>query len=329
MMLKKWWSRRSNGNSDSADLDSSNRHSHDESSNVLLMPTPPTSGDENANNLDPSQKPQIIGSEEKNDASALSDSPSPRSNTWGFVMFRRGSSANKKGHETVASENSQDSQYCEKDSHVDGDSKSTQKSTTRESDNIIISPSSDDEEGVLQCNNEFESLIPENETKNIEDDILILWKRRRQRENGRKFYLPFQSLLGNNNTTSTTIAGNSENSMSNPSHHLAADARMEAGGGCNEENLRALELQSHMESLKLKREKNNYDTMVGMEVMLAEEKAREDILYDLWMSTMYGIDVDEEPEFGWDNLGWYEKLTNDCDDDDDEDIKVEGDILLL
>mmetsp|Transcript_23021 Transcript_23021/g.48118 ORF Transcript_23021/g.48118 Transcript_23021/m.48118 type:complete len:320 (-) Transcript_23021:1454-2413(-) len=318
MMLKKWWSRRSNGNS--ADLDSSHRHSHDESS------TPTTSGDENANNLDPSQLPQIIGSEEKNDASALSDSPSSPSSSWRFVMFRRGSSANKKGHDTVVSENSQDGQYCEKDSHVDGDIKSTQEHPTRESDNIIISPSSGDEEEGAQCDNEFEPLIPVNETKNIEDDILMLWKRRRQRENGRKFYLPFQSLLGNN-TTPITKAGNSEYSMSN---HLAADARMEAGGGCNEDNLRSLDLQSHMESLKLKRETNNYDTMVGMEVMLAEEKEREDILYDLWISSMYGMDVDEEPEFGWDNLGWYETLTNDCDDeyDEDEDIKVESDRLL-
>ena len=52
-----------------------------------------------------------------------------------------------------------------------------------ESDNVVILPSYSDNEGGIQCGNVFESFIPENETKKINDDILVIEKQRRQREN--------------------------------------------------------------------------------------------------------------------------------------------------
>lgn len=35
--------------------------------------------------------------------------------------------------------------------------------------------------------------------------------------------------------------------------------------------------------------------MAVMEVMLSEEKEREDFLYDIWIRSMYDLDMDGEP----------------------------------
>lgn len=55
--------------------------------------------------------------------------------------------------------------------------------------------------------------------------------------------------------------------------------------------------------------------------MLSKEKELEDYLYDLWIQNMSLLADDmvlyyEEPEYGYDNLGWYQQLTK-CDDGED------------
>ena len=48
--------------------------------------------------------------------------------------------------------------------------------------------------------------------------------------------------------------------------------------------------------------------MQVMDVMLTEEKEREDLFYDLWIRDMNDLDMSDEPEFGWDNRGWYKSI---------------------
>jgi len=176
-------------------------------------------------------------------------------------------------------------------------------------------PSSSDEGGCVK-RDEFESLLPENDTLFV-NDILILWKRRRLRGKNGGTLFPFQSLR-ENVTCIKKKPAHAEN-LSDPLHLHASAAtidRMEAGGGCNDENLRALELESHSRPLKK-------CDMADMDVMLSREKEREDLLYDIWLQSIYVLDDSEEPEFGYDNLGWYQTITK-CDEGEDDGTEGEG-----
>jgi hypothetical protein len=89
---------------------------------------------------------------------------------------------------------------------------------------------------------------------------------------------------------------------------------------CNEESDltvgRALELESQLQQDTTQ---NDDDNMMKMTVMLSREKEQEDILFDLWLQTMNDLDICdyEEPEFGYDNKGWYQTLSK-CDDGEDD-----------
>mmetsp|Transcript_6035 Transcript_6035/g.13246 ORF Transcript_6035/g.13246 Transcript_6035/m.13246 type:complete len:475 (-) Transcript_6035:8-1432(-) len=159
------------------------------------------------------------------------------------------------------------------------------------------SPSAD-----IDGRDEFESLLSGHDTACFDEDMLVLWKRRK-RFRGNVMVLGF----GIKEKSATSI------SVLNMASAAASSARMEAGGGCNEENMRALELESHLNSLK-----ERCSGMIHMDIMLAREKEMHDLFweeYEMDMRSMYDIDV--EPEFGWDNLGWYETLaTCECIDDD-------------
>ena len=53
-----------------------------------------------------------------------------------------------------------------------------------------------------------------------------------------------------------------------------------------------------------------------MEIMLAAEKRREDLLYDMWLQDMALMSGDE-PEYGYDGRGWFSTLTQQEDGADD------------
>jgi hypothetical protein len=100
------------------------------------------------------------------------------------------------------------------------------------------------------------------------------------------------------------------------SNKMLGTSQVEAGGGHNEENLRLLELESHLIETK----SNSYidRKMVRMEVMLTNEKEREDLQYEMMVQNMCVVNG-EEPVYGYDNLGWYSTLTQNEDGEDDLD----------
>ena len=83
---------------------------------------------------------------------------------------------------------------------------------------------------------------------------------------------------------------------------MIGTSQIEVGGGRNEENLRSLELESHLI------ETNKTRKMARMEIMMADEKEREDLLYDMWLQDLCEM-AGEEPEYGQDKRGWYSTLT--------------------
>jgi hypothetical protein len=133
-----------------------------------------------------------------------------------------------------------------------------------------------------------------------DDDIFELWKRRQRLK--RKLHIEAPILNRRDDDTSTSIS-------------MLGSVQLEAGGGRNEENLRSLELESHLiDSIS-----NNNGTdkkLARMKVMHAEEKEREDELYEQWLLDMAIIDG-QEPEYGYDNKGWYSTLTQREDGADD------------
>jgi hypothetical protein len=133
-----------------------------------------------------------------------------------------------------------------------------------------------------------------------DDDIFELWKRRRRLK--RKLHIEAPILNRRDDDINTSI-------------NMLGSVQLEAGGGRNEENLRSLELESHL----IDSSSNNNGTdkkLARMKVMHAEEKDREDELYAQWLLDMAIMDG-HDPEYGWDNKGWYSTLTQMEDGADD------------
>ena len=156
-------------------------------------------------------------------------------------------------------------------------------------DNININDG-DDNTSCIQKDDEFESLLPSNNACIIDEHITTLWKRRRR--------WSIQSLLRNRAVQQKSIKcqavlqGDTTNTD-----------RIKAGGGCNIE----------------RRAVSSKDCMQVMDVMLTEEKEREDLLYDLWIRDMNDLDMSDEPEFGWDNRGWYKSIDSNYESEVEDD----------
>ena len=120
--------------------------------------------------------------------------------------------------------------------------------------------------------------------------MTTLWKRRRR--------WSIQSLLRNREVQQKSIKCRAilGNTTTNTD-------RIKAGGGCN--------IERRMVSSK--------DCMQVMDVMLTEEKEREDLLYDLWIRDMNDLDMSDEPEFGWDNRGWYKSIDSNYESGEEDD----------
>lgn len=133
-----------------------------------------------------------------------------------------------------------------------------------------------------------------------DDDIFELWKRRQRLK--RKLHIEAPMLSRRDDAASTSI-------------NMLGSVQLEAGGGRNEENLRSLELESHL--IDSSSNNNGADKkMARMRVMHAEEKEREDMLYEQWLLDIAIIDG-QEIEYGYDNKGWYSTLTQQEDGADD------------
>jgi len=120
----------------------------------------------------------------------------------------------------------------------------------------------------------------------LSDEILALWQRRQRLKRKLQFDGP-SPIHETSVPTSMKMLGTSQ---------------IEVGGGRNEENLRSLELEAHLI------DKNSNRKMTKMETMTAEEKVREDLLYDMFLQDCL-LMAGEEPQDGYDNLGWYSTLT--------------------
>ncbi|KAK1747507.1 hypothetical protein QTG54_001470 [Skeletonema marinoi] len=118
----------------------------------------------------------------------------------------------------------------------------------------------------------------------LSDEILALWQRRQRLK--RKLQ----------------IDGPIRETSAPASMKMLGTSQMEVGGGRNEENMRSLELEAHLIDTHSDRK------MAKMEIMTAEEKEREDLLYDLWLQDCL-LMAGEEPQDGYDNLGWYSVTT--------------------
>ena len=133
-----------------------------------------------------------------------------------------------------------------------------------------------------------------------DDDIFQLWKRRQRLK--RKLHIEAPILNKRDDSASASI-------------NMLGSVQLEAGGGRNEENLRSLELESHL--IDSSSNNNGADKQLArMKVMHAKEKEREDLLYEQWLLDMAIIDG-QEPEYGYDNRGWYSTLTQREDGADD------------
>ena len=133
-----------------------------------------------------------------------------------------------------------------------------------------------------------------------DDDIFQLWKRRQRLK--RKLHIEAPILNRRDDAASASI-------------NMLGSVQLEAGGGRNEENLRSLELESHL--IDSSSNNNGADKQLArMKVMHAKEKEREDLLYEQWLLDMAIIDG-QEPEYGYDNRGWYSTLTQREDGADD------------
>ena len=144
-------------------------------------------------------------------------------------------------------------------------------------DNINITDD-DDNTCCIRKDDEFESLLPSDKAY-IDEHITTLWKRRRR--------WSIQSLLRNREVKQKPIK--CQATLGNTTTNTD---RIKAGGRCN--------IERRMVPSK--------DYMQVMDVMLTEEKEREDLLYDLWIRDMNDLDMSDEPEFGWDNKGWYKSI---------------------
>lgn len=135
----------------------------------------------------------------------------------------------------------------------------------------------------IQIDNEFERLLPN--ACIIDEHITTLWKRRR------RWSIP--SLLRNREVKQKSIKCRAilGNTTTNTD-------RIKAGGGCIIEGDTCMQL---------------------MDVMLTEEKEREDLLYDLWIRDMNDLDMSDEPEFGWDNRGWYKSIESNYESEVEDD----------
>ena len=118
----------------------------------------------------------------------------------------------------------------------------------------------------------------------LSGEILALWQRRQRLKRKLQFDIPIHETP---EPTSVKMIGT---------------AQLEAGGGRNEENLRSLELESHLIDTSSDRK------MTKMDIMSTEEKVREDLLHDMFLQYCL-LMAGEEPHDGWDNLGWYSTLT--------------------
>mmetsp|Transcript_13377 Transcript_13377/g.20114 ORF Transcript_13377/g.20114 Transcript_13377/m.20114 type:complete len:600 (-) Transcript_13377:13-1812(-) len=118
----------------------------------------------------------------------------------------------------------------------------------------------------------------------LSDEIVALWQRRQRLK--RKLQ----------------IDGPIRETSAPASMKMLGTSQMEVGGGRNEENMRSLELEAHLIDT------NSDRKMAKMEIMTAEEKEREDLLYDLWLQDCL-LMAGEEPQDGYDNLGWYSVTT--------------------
>lgn len=157
-----------------------------------------------------------------------------------------------------------------------------------------------------KCNNgeELEYLLRDREKMvNNDEDLIILWKRRRQRENVRRIQQSIQSVL---------VGGDAI--LHTDNHHgdltLTQAMKIESSNNTNEDSKSSIiEQEEHM---------------IPMDVMLSKEKELEDYLYDLWVQNMnlladdMMLYYDDEPEYGYDNLGWYQQLLE-CDDGKEDD----------
>ncbi len=133
-------------------------------------------------------------------------------------------------------------------------------------------------------NTESESFVKKETPLN--DEILALWRRRQRLKRKLQFDGPIP-----------------ETSSSAPkSMKMLAATQLEAGGGRNEENLRSLDLEAHLIDT------NSGEKMAKMEIMSAEEKAHEDLLYDMFLQDCL-LMAGEEPLDGYDNRGWYSITT--------------------
>jgi len=116
------------------------------------------------------------------------------------------------------------------------------------------------------------------------DEILALWRRRQRLK--RKLQ----------------IDGPVPETSAPASMKMLGTSQIEVGGGRNGENLRALELEAHLIDT------NSDEKMTKMDIMSAEEKAQEDLLYDIFLQDCL-LMAGEEPLDGYDNLGWYSITT--------------------
>mmetsp|Transcript_19793 Transcript_19793/g.39591 ORF Transcript_19793/g.39591 Transcript_19793/m.39591 type:complete len:597 (+) Transcript_19793:62-1852(+) len=133
-------------------------------------------------------------------------------------------------------------------------------------------------------NNNAESEFFVKKEAPLSNEILALWQRRQRLKRKLQIDGPIRETSA---PTSMKMLGTSQ---------------MEVGGGRNEENLRSLELEAHLIDT------NSDRKMAKMEIMTAEEKEREDLLYDLWLQDCL-LMAGEEPQDGYDNLGWYSVTT--------------------
>lgn len=141
---------------------------------------------------------------------------------------------------------------------------------------------------LVMNNDNTESEFFVNKETPLSDEILALWKRRQRL----KRKLQIDGPIVNREIAPVSMK-------------MLGTSQMEAGGGRNEENLRSIELESHL----IDTNSNYVDRkMAKMEIMTAGEKEREDLLYDLWLHDVCEM-AGEEPEYGYDNLGWYSTLT--------------------
>jgi len=136
----------------------------------------------------------------------------------------------------------------------------------------------------IMNNNNAESEFFVKKESPLSDEILALWQRRQRLK--RKLQ----------------IDGPIRETSAPASMKMLGTSQMEVGGGRNEENMRSLELEAHLIDT------NSDRKMAKMEIMTAEEKEREDLLYDLWLQDCL-LMAGEEPQDGYDNLGWYSVTT--------------------